>query len=144
MSKPNRPYTGKYVNYNDVDLMTEVHPTGGNFMWNGMREYLLRKEKRELDAILTEIMQILEYKSYMIDACRSIIDDYDWTHMMSDGMTATNHQHERQRKLLELMEELDETTLLEIYRYYAHKYLDNSLTKTSVPTFTEFMKYASV
>lgn len=137
----NKPFMGTYGSENSKEVTSGSH----NFMWYGMVAYQWYHQTfSEIRNTIKELQDIVDMKVELLGKARSIIEDFDWSHMMSDSSEPTTAQRKREANLNTLLLECPEHLKQDIYKIFIRSYLDYSINGLSPISYAEFCKGVSI
>lgn len=115
-----KPITG---NYNAENSKT-VTADSANFMWHGMAAHLwYHRTVSEISDIAREMEKLIKAKEEMVESAKKLIDNFDWSHMMSDSSVPTKTQRDREKAFNQIVADCPGDVRVTIYKLFINAYV---------------------
>lgn len=114
---------------------------GGNFMWHGMTAYQWHHQSiGDIERTIRDLEGLMKAKEKMKELIKSMIADFDWSHMYSDDIKPSRRQEERDKEFNACIALCPQDIKEYAYREFVTEYLRCSPNGKSPISYEDFIK----
>ncbi len=132
-----KPFTGSF----NAENSREVKSGSGNFMWHGMEAYQwYHQTSHEIGETIRRLEKLLKAKEETVESAEKLINNFDWSHMMSDDSKPSKNQRDRETAFNQLVSDSPEDVRLTIYKLFINAYVHFDINGKNPISYKEFIQ----